>query len=39
VRFRGRLAVAEQDEPSEWFDVARLTELAVNGGSQLRLTI
>lgn len=39
VRFRGRLAVAEQDEPSEWFDVAGLTELALGRGPQLRLTI
>ena len=38
VRFRGRLAVALQDEPSEWFDVARLADRASNGGPQLRLT-
>jgi phosphoribosyl 1,2-cyclic phosphodiesterase len=31
LRFRGRLAVAAQDEPSEWFDVARLADRAVNG--------
>jgi len=31
VRFRGRLAVASQDEPSEWFEVARLAERAVHG--------
>ena len=31
VRFRGRLAVALQDEPSEWFDVARLSDRAAHG--------
>ena len=31
LRFRGRLAVASQDEPSEWFDVARLSDRAANG--------
>lgn len=31
VRFRGRLAVASQDEPSEWFDVTRLSDGAVHG--------
>jgi phosphoribosyl 1,2-cyclic phosphodiesterase len=36
LRFRGRLAVASQDEPSEWFDVARLSDRAANG-SQLAL--
>lgn len=39
VRFRGCLAVAEQDEPSAWFDVAALSNRAVHGGPQLRLTI
>lgn len=39
VRFRGRLAVARQDEPSEWFDVAHLADRAMYGGPQLRLTI
>lgn len=36
LRFRGRVAVASQDEPSEWFDVARLSERA-SGGAQLAL--
>lgn len=36
LRFRGRVAVAAQDEPSEWFDVARLSERA-SGGAQLAL--
>lgn len=36
LRFRGLVAVAAQEEPSEWFDVARLAERAVNG-SQLAL--
>ena len=36
LRFRGRVAVASQDEPSEWFDVARLSERASNG-AQLAL--
>ena len=31
IRFRGRLAVASQDEPSEWFDVARLADRAAHG--------
>lgn len=31
VRYRGRLAVAAQDEPSEWFDVERLADRAANG--------
>ena len=31
LRFRGRLAVASQDEPSEWFDVARLADRAAHG--------
>lgn len=36
VRFRGRLAVAGQDEPTGWFDVARLSDRARNG-NQLAL--
>lgn len=36
LRFRGRVAVASQDEPSEWFDVARLSDRASNG-AQLAL--
>lgn len=36
VRFRGRLAVATQDEPSDWFDVAGLSDGAAYG-SQLAL--
>ena len=36
LRFRGRVAVASQDEPSEWFDVARLSDHAANG-AQLAL--
>lgn len=37
VRFRGQLAVARQDEPSEWFDVAELAGRATNGGDQLSI--
>lgn len=36
LSFRGRVAVASQDEPSEWFDVARLSDRAANG-AQLAL--
>ena len=36
--FRGLIAVAAQDEPTDWFDVAVLSERAA-GGSQLRLAI
>lgn len=31
LRFRGRLDVAEQDEPSEWYDVPRLADHAAHG--------
>lgn len=37
-KFRGLVAVAAQDEPTVWFDVAELSERAA-GGSQLRLAI
>lgn len=37
VRFKGRLEVAAQDEPSDWFDVERLSECAAGGGPQLSL--
>jgi phosphoribosyl 1,2-cyclic phosphodiesterase len=37
VRFRGRLEVAAQDEPSAWFDVRRLAARAADGGPQLSL--
>lgn len=38
VRYRGRLEVAAQDEPSDWFDVARLAARAeCGGGPQLSL--
>ena len=36
VKYRGRLAVALQDEPTGWFDVARLSDRAANG-AQLAL--
>lgn len=38
AKFRGRLEVAPQDEPTDWFDVPALSERAV-AGTQLRLAI
>jgi len=37
VKFRGRLAVAAQSEPSPWFDVGPMAAAARDDGPQLRL--
>jgi len=37
ARFRGRLEVASQTEPSAWFDIGRLAATARNDGPQLQL--
>ena len=38
AKFRGLIAVAAQDEPTDWFDVPTLSERTI-AGSQLRLAI
>ncbi len=37
VKFRGRVSVADQDEPSPWFDVGRLSAIARSDGPQIPL--